>query len=179
MFVAAAGLTLGCGCNGIAKNSPASHTAAVRVERETPGMPDPGASPSQRSQAYRSAYQEGLDLVKQGQYGLALGAFEKALELRPNSPTALFNIGACHESIGDPLRAINYYRRVLALNPDDADCYRNLGTSFIKLYYREKSPAWRQMAQDAWKRSLSIRPDQPDIRAYLAHEPSLAHLAKD
>jgi len=158
------------GCSSLFDKKPDAPTTVVKVEREDAA---PDMTPAQRGQAYRNAYDEGLRLVKDGQFGLAIGAFEAALELRQESTEALFNLGACHESIGDPLRAIHYYRRVLDANPEDADCFRNLGTSFIKLYYREKSPAWRTMAFDAWRRSLKLNPDQPDVRRYLTHVPEL------
>lgn len=144
---------------------PKTEQAAVKIEQE--GAKGP-LTPAQQDENYQRAFAEGLKLVENREFGLAIGAFEAASEFRPDSPEALFNLGACHESIGDPLRAINFYRRVLEISPDDPDCYRNLGTSFIKLYYREKSPAWRKMAADAWSRSLQLRPDQPDVREYLA-----------
>ena len=152
------------GCGGIGRSK---HSAPTMVQVEKEGGQKP-STPAEQAANFDQTYAEGLRLVKNGEYGLALGAFESACDSRPNSPEALFNLGACHEAIGDPLRAINYYRRVLDISPDDPDCYRNLGTSFIKLYYREKSPAWRKMAVDAWNRSLELKPDQPDVRSYLA-----------
>jgi Flp pilus assembly protein TadD len=130
-------------------------------------------TPAQRDRAYRAACEEGLRLADGDQYGLALAAFERALALEPSSTDALFNLGACYEAVGDPLRAVQIYRRVLEMNTEDADCYTNLGTSFIKLYYRDKSPAWRKMARDAWQHSLAIKPDQPQVREYLARSDSL------
>ncbi len=146
-------------------------TPPVRVEREKPAIAD--MTPGERAQAYQDACDQGAVRLKEGQYGLALGAFETALEIEPDSTAALFNLGACHEAIGDPLRAINLYRRVLDATPNDSDCYRNLGTSYIKLYVREKSPAWRKMALDAWRRSLQIQPEQPDVQAFLDHGPTV------
>ena len=95
-------------------------------------------TPDERSKRYRECFSEGIQLVEQGRIGLALGAFEEAVAMAPTSSDALFNLGACHERLGDPQRAINIYRAVLELSPQDPDCYANLGTSFIKMYYREK-----------------------------------------
>lgn len=125
-------------------------------------------SPVEAEEAFAKAQGEGVQYVQAGRYGLAIGAFEAALQVRPDSTDAMFNLGACHEAIGDPLRAINYYRRVLAVTPDDPDCYRNLGTSFIKLYHREQSPAWKKMAEDSWRRSLQLQPNQPEVKTFLA-----------
>jgi predicted Zn-dependent protease len=160
------------GCNSLIQKKPVAGQSAV-VERDPPDTATSDLPPAQRGAAFRAAYNEGLRLANDGQYGLAIGAFEKAAALEPSNTAAVFNLGACHESIGDPLRAVNYYRRVLEVDSNDADCYRNLGTSFIKLYHREQSPAWRKMAYDAWRRSLQINPDQPDVRRWLSSNVTL------
>lgn len=130
-------------------------------------------TPDQREREYRAAYDNGLRFAAKGQYALALQAFEQALAADPSSVDARFNLAASYEAVGDPMRAINIYRSILDANPNDADCYANLGTSFIKMYCRDKSPMWRKMARDAWSRSLEIKPDQPDLKEYLAKSESL------
>jgi tetratricopeptide (TPR) repeat protein len=134
----------------------------VEVQDERESM-----TPAQRGARYRAAYEHGLGLVRAGDYAQALGAFEEAARLRPESADAVFNLAACHEAVGDPMRAISFYRRLLEQHPDDPDCHANLGTSFIKMYYREGTPAWKKMAREAWLRSLQLKPDQPDVRAHL------------
>ncbi len=137
---------------------------SVRVERPAKAPP---MSRRQRQQAFHQAYTEGMALAARRDYGLALGSFEKAAKYDPMSTEALFNLGACHEALGDPLRAIGIYRKIIKLTPDDADCYTNLGTSYVKMYFREKSPAWRRMALDAWKHSLKLNPDQPNVKRFI------------
>ena len=63
--------------------------------------------------------------------------------------------------------AVNIYREVLKIAPNDPDCYANLGTSFMKMYHREKSPTWTRMAKEAWEQSLVLNPAQPRVREYL------------
>lgn len=157
-----------CGCSGLtAKDRPESSGLVAAPEAA------PELTPEEQARQYHAAFTEGLNLIEQGRYGLAIGAFEQAVSIRPQSPEALFNLGACYEAIGDPVSAINIYRQVLALTPNDADCYTNLGTSFIKMYHREKSPVWRKMAREAWRRSLELKPDQPEVQAYLVRAESL------
>lgn len=122
----------------------------------------------QRGQTYQAAFQHGLELTRKGEYGLALGAYEAAVEMNPNSKEALFNLGASHEALGDPFKALTLYRRVLAIDPDDADTYRNIGTCCMKLAHRERNGAWLDMARSAWQRSLELQPNQPDVAGYLA-----------
>jgi len=156
------------GCSEMSDRDKASESVLVEAPDATPSM-----TPAELARRFRAAYAQGIKLVQQGQYGLALGAFEQAVALKPMSSEALFNLGACYEAIGDPPRAINIYRRVLALTPNDADCYANLGTSFIKMYYRDKSPVWRRMAREAWQHSLELNPGQADVRAFVAKSESL------
>jgi len=143
---------------------------SVQVERPAKAPP---MSRRQREQAFHDAYADGMALATEGEYGLALGSFERAAALNPMSTEALFNLGACHEALGDPLRAIGIYRKIIKLLPDDADCYANLGTSYVKMYFREKSPAWRRMAVEAWEHSLQLNPNQPNVRRYLQQTASV------
>lgn len=125
-------------------------------------------TPAQKQAKFAEAYRAGMMYARQRAYPEAMAAFEEASKMRPDSTEALFNLAACYESVGDPLRAIGIYNRILRLTPDDADCYHNLGTSYMKLYYLQKSESWKRMAITAWENSLKLRPDQPKIKAYLA-----------
>lgn len=125
-------------------------------------------SPAERTQRFEAAYRAGMTCAERRDYGEAMAAFEEAARLNPESTEALFNLAACYESIGDPLRAIGIYNRILRITPDDADCYHNLGTSYIKLYHLQKTPAWKRMALVAWEKSLKLRPEQPKLREYVA-----------
>ncbi|HVP11483.1 MAG TPA: tetratricopeptide repeat protein [Phycisphaerae bacterium] len=170
-------LPLLAACNPFVLASGCNRPLSPAPEAEAPAVveaPDakPAMSPAQRMQEYEAAYEKGVELADKGQYAHAMQFFEQALTLMPSSVEALFNLGACHEAIGDPLRAINIYRRVLEIDPDDPDCYANLGTSFIKMYLRDKSPSWRKMARDAWQHSLMIKPNQPRVKEYLAQSES-------
>lgn len=162
-FAALVALPLVAGCGSMFRKD--NSTPAAQLDPADQRKP---LSPLEAEEAFARAQGEAVQYVQAGRYGLAIGAYEAALQVQPDSTDALFNLGACHEAIGDPLRAINYYRRVLAVTPDDPDCYRNLGTSFIKLYHREQSPAWKKMAEDSWRRSLQLQPDQPEVKAFLA-----------
>lgn len=125
-------------------------------------------TPAQRQQRFAECYRAGMAYAREKSYAEAMAAFEEASRMRPDSTETLFNLAACYESIGDPLRAIGIYNKILKLTPDDPDCYHNLGTSYMKLYYLQKSPSWKEMAIRSWEKSLKLRPDQPKLKAYLA-----------
>lgn len=140
------------------------HEDAIRVQPAEKKK----LSPAEERREYAMAYERGLAMAQRRDYAVALGYFERAVELNPTSIEARFALAACYEQTGDPIRAIRQYRQILAVTPDDADVYANLGTSYVKLYQREHNKLWLQMARDAWERSLALRPNQSDVRTYLA-----------
>jgi outer membrane receptor for ferrienterochelin and colicins len=71
-------------------------------------------------EAARVSFEKGQGLFQAGKYAEAAGHFEAALAARP-FPQFLFNIGACHEKLGDYARAITYYQRYIAASPDAPD----------------------------------------------------------
>lgn len=157
-------MTTACGCASTKSNEPVkTYVTKEGVINETPTL-----SPVERAERFRVAFTAGMHWVEQRQFGLALGAFEEAVAMNPGSTEALFNLGACYEQVGEPLRAIQIYRSVQRTTPNDPQCYTNLGTSYIKMFHLERSPAWRRMAIDAWNVSLQLNPDQPDVRRFLA-----------
>lgn len=152
-------LLMSSGCSNMNDNRISARPAVVNESQ---------LSPAQKQSRFAEAYRAGMMYARQRSYAEAMAAFEEASRMRPDSTESLFNLAACYESVGDPLRAIGIYNKILRITPNDADCYHNLGTSYMKLYYLQKSPSWKRMAIAAWENSLKLRPDQPKIKAYLA-----------
>jgi hypothetical protein len=70
--------------------------------------------------AARASFTNGASLYKQGQFKQALEEFEKTFRLKPH-PTVTFNIGRCHEKLGDVPRALGAYRMYLRAAPESQD----------------------------------------------------------
>lgn len=162
-LILAIGIPMVAGCSDPSARS----ELQVRSEIEKPKSTNT-LTPAERDRRFHLVFDRGVSLAQRRQSALALAAFQEAVRLRPDSPDALFNLGACYEELGDPMRAVNLYRRVLTITPDDPACYFNLGTSYIKMYYRDKSPGWRKMARTAWRRSLALKPGQGEVEQFLA-----------
>ena len=62
-------------------------------------------------------YELGEKLYEYGDYNKALGEFNKAYELAP-IPALMFNMGRCHEKLGDLKQAVRHYQRFLAAKPN-------------------------------------------------------------
>ncbi len=74
------------------------------------------AAADPREQA-RGEYARGKALYDQGNFAAARLAFESAQRLAP-SPVLYYNIGLCHEGLGEWQEAIDDYRRYLAEAPN-------------------------------------------------------------
>jgi predicted O-linked N-acetylglucosamine transferase (SPINDLY family) len=84
------------------------------------------------------------------------------VQLRPDFPEALSNLGwACIES-GDSARAAVTLRQALRLRPNFPDALNNLGLACNQLNQPEES-------RDSYKRALRLRPDFPEALGGLAN----------
>lgn len=63
---------------------------------------------------------------KEGDLVRARAAFELTVQANASHANALFSLGLLHERIGEPGKALEYYRRVLKLNPDNAEVKRKI-----------------------------------------------------
>lgn len=68
----------------------------------------------------RELFQWAQRLYKQARYAEAISKFEEAYAVRPH-PVIYFNIGRCHEQLGDTAKALRAYRDYLRLLPDAQD----------------------------------------------------------
>ena len=79
-------------------------------------------------EAERIGYLRGKIYLLMGDTDLAVKEFEKF----DNSPDCLNALGAvCDNKVGDHERAQNYYKRVIAIDPNYIDAYNNLGLSYM------------------------------------------------
>lgn len=59
------------------------------------------------------------------EHEISLKLFERALELRPDSAEILFNCAAANRAMGKLSRAEALYDRLIAINPADAEAFKN------------------------------------------------------
>lgn len=64
---------------------------------------------------------------------LAVECYRRMLEITPNNPSVLLNLGDLYMEHGQPHRALNYYRRVLEDRPGDVAVQRDVGHCYLAL----------------------------------------------
>ena len=75
--------------------------------------------------------QKGTIYLRASQLTSAAAEYEKALELKPDNVTALYQLGSVRSSQNDHTRAIERFKRVLELAPDRRDAYHALGNVYV------------------------------------------------
>ncbi len=95
---------------------------------------------------------DGLVLFEQGAYDHARETFEAALALKPGDANLLYNLGRCHEKLGQPDKAEGRYGECLRVAPDHSECRHALAVLLVARGRREEAV---RMAED-W---LTARPE--------------------
>ncbi|MEW6221413.1 MAG: tetratricopeptide repeat protein [Thermodesulfobacteriota bacterium] len=80
-------------------------------------------------------------------------AYQKALELNPNDPNVLTDMGVMHRSLGNSAAALDAFQRAIAVDPRHEISRLNTG---IVLYYDLKDT---EGAIQAWEELLKIKPN--------------------
>lgn len=73
--------------------------------------------PSATNHRAREFNDDGVHLFSKGDYRNAAESFELALTLTPHDPAMIYNLGQCHDRLGDPVRAEQFYTQCLQLAP--------------------------------------------------------------
>ena len=90
----------------------------------------------------------------------AINCCKKALELKPDSFTAMFNLGLAYKSNNQPDEAIETYKSALSIKPESCDVYFNLAN-----LYDKKNDTLN--ALENYKKAYEYNPDNEDINYFL------------
>jgi tetratricopeptide (TPR) repeat protein/2-polyprenyl-3-methyl-5-hydroxy-6-metoxy-1,4-benzoquinol methylase len=93
----------------------------------------------------------GNALKDQGKLDEAVGAYTKALSIKPDYSDAYNNMGNALKDQGKPDEAVGAYTKALSIKPDYADAYNNMGNAL-------KDQGKLNEAIEAYTRALSIKP---------------------
>jgi protein O-GlcNAc transferase len=111
----------------------------------------------QKKQDYRFkiAFQNAVKLHQNDQLDKAINSYNSALDIQPNNPAVLSNIGLALHCKGRVNEAIEAYQKAIAIQPDHAQAYYNLGN--ILKEQKKDIPAIEH-----YKKAIAIQPDYLD-----------------
>jgi tetratricopeptide (TPR) repeat protein len=76
---------------------------------------------------------------KQGELDLCIAEYEKVLNIHPNFPSALSNLGGQYFRKGETEKAVNLFKRAIGVYPNFIQALSNLGASLNKLGRAEEA----------------------------------------
>lgn len=95
----------------------------------------------------------------------ALRAFELAAQRQPDNAVAWEHIALCRFRLGRHEDALKAYHRAAVLNNDSPTIHRAMGVVYMTLaLLNPDHPFHRDQALSAWRRSLALNPNQPDLQ---------------
>ncbi|MDJ1168238.1 tetratricopeptide repeat protein [Roseofilum sp. BLCC_M154] len=111
-------------------------------------------SPNDALEEAQKYNQQGIELMRLGDYAEAVDAFQQALEIYPNSEKIYSNLGIAlgHNSRFE--EAVEAFQEALKINPQNWETYNNLG---IALGSQEKY----DQALAAFQEAINLNPNAP------------------
>ena len=97
----------------------------------------------------------------------AAESFARAAQLEPKVVDHWVNLATAWRQAGQLGHSAAAYERAVGLSPNDADLWRDLGTVRLEAYRAGGDDAVLAQALDAWRTSLRLKPDQPDVARWL------------
>jgi peptidoglycan/xylan/chitin deacetylase (PgdA/CDA1 family)/uncharacterized caspase-like protein len=110
----------------------AETTKLAEVKRSAEPAPPP---PAQRSKPLR-AYdldRQGQQLYREKKYDEALQKFQAAVQLKPNDPVLLNNLGFLYYAMGRYEDSLLWLQKTLAIDPKRKEAHLNLGDLYLKM----------------------------------------------
>ena len=105
------------------KNSEAAHRHIDIARR----LKEQGNTATESDQSYLS-YRQGLSALEQGRIPVAIKLLTAALNSTHHELAVRSALGIAYQRVGDPVRAGEEFRRVIAINPESPDGHLNYGT---------------------------------------------------
>jgi Flp pilus assembly protein TadD len=112
---------------------------------------------------------DGVLLYERGDYAAARQSFEAAQKLAPDDVAVLYNLGQCHDRLGEPAKAEPLYKECLIRSPNHAACRHSLAVLWVKA---GRQPQAERMIEDWLAR-------EPKLSSPYAEDGWLWHLRND
>jgi S1-C subfamily serine protease/Flp pilus assembly protein TadD len=136
-------------------------TSLILTEENKISIPEEVFGPESKAKKdsdYDKAYQKALYFIDKKEYEKALPYLEIAIktDISPLKERAYFRIGYCNAELGNYIKAIEAYKQVIHINPNDASTYYNLGNAYYNLGLDKD-------AIEAYKQAIRIDPNDASV----------------
>ena len=111
----------------------------------------------------RALFEQGVQAFESGQLSQAESCFAKALELAPERPSVLMNLGVVKAALGQTSQAIDLLLKASELEPEAIETWVHLGASYAEM-------GQFPLALEALNRALAL---QPQTLIALRHKASV------
>jgi tetratricopeptide (TPR) repeat protein len=99
-----------------------------------PNAPGSGSSKLNEEITPRNEeYAKAVALVQDGQYNDAMLILNKLIAMDPIDADALNQLGFCYQKLGQPGKAMSYYKKVLSTKPEHLGANENAGELFLEM----------------------------------------------
>ncbi len=138
----ATGRNAPCPCGSGRKYKTCCLAGCISAHAPRPTVPPRRKPPS----GARAAHEQGRSLLHDGRLQEALAALQQALELHPDFPEALNDLGVCSAALGQYPQAIVHYARSLELCPENPLAFSNMGSALQALGRTDEAIASQRVA---------------------------------
>ena len=104
----------------------------------------------------------GKVLDQLGRHQESVGAYRNALSMKPDSPTAHYNLAKALRKASDPARSIEVLERSLHLRPQSVTAHEGIAAAAEDLGDLDRNVA-------ALRKLVQLRPDSPTLRSWLLY----------
>lgn len=110
--------------------------------------------------AFEDVLKEGIEAFNTGNFGIAVGAFEKAAGIHPDYPDLRFKLGLAYLREGEHETARREFQEALVINPGYTEARFYLGVAYLDERLFSK-------ALPHFERAVQEKPEYADLRCYL------------
>jgi tetratricopeptide (TPR) repeat protein len=103
----------------------------------------------------------GVAYTRAGQFEPARLVLTAVTQVRPHDGVAYRHLGYCSIRLGNIDQAVQMYQKSIDFDSNDWEAHRGLGVACMLKARQTADRRWQVKALEHWRRSLTIRPDQP------------------
>jgi len=134
------------------KNETSEHDESAELHAHMQHMAD---------EQFRRQMRQAAILLSQGHGAEAIPLLERCLELRPDDPNVLSNLGSAYILAGKPKHAVPFLERATEIEPENPSLWANLAAAYLgKLVTSTR--AKQDRALEAYRRALELDAAYPN-----------------